>query len=166
MTPPALAYQLSVDISCPHGAQQQTRRMPPPLLSTDGTDRLTDGRTDGQSAVAQTLLRMLCGQRLCVTRCVSVDNLLRNKSTKICNKSTTDLKQIEDLVEFERIVAASTQLVNYRYHYRYSSIQYRYLDIKYQCQYQYSKTALKYSSSTAQVRVERVASTRTQLERD
>jgi len=30
---------LSIDISCPHGAQQQTRR--PLLLSIDGTDRRT-----------------------------------------------------------------------------------------------------------------------------
>jgi len=35
--------QLSIDISCPQGAQQQTRR-PPLLLSID---RRTDGRTDG-----------------------------------------------------------------------------------------------------------------------
>jgi len=35
---------LSIDISCPQGAQQQTRRT---LLqrSIDGTDRQTDGRT-------------------------------------------------------------------------------------------------------------------------
>jgi len=32
--------QLSIDISCPQGAQQQTRR-PPLLLSIDGTDRRT-----------------------------------------------------------------------------------------------------------------------------
>jgi len=31
-------------ISCPHGAQQQTRRPPPLLLSIDGTDRRTDVR--------------------------------------------------------------------------------------------------------------------------
>jgi len=31
-------------ISCPHGAQQQTRRPPPLLLSIDGTDRQTDVR--------------------------------------------------------------------------------------------------------------------------
>jgi len=37
--------QLSIDISCPLGAQQQTRR-PPLLLSIDGTDRRMDGRTD------------------------------------------------------------------------------------------------------------------------
>jgi len=29
---------LSIDISCPHGAQQQTRRLPL-LLLNDGTDR-------------------------------------------------------------------------------------------------------------------------------
>jgi len=33
--------QLSIDVSCPHGAQEQTRR-PPPLLSIDETF----GRTD------------------------------------------------------------------------------------------------------------------------
>jgi len=37
--------QLSIDISCPQGAQQQTHRTPL-LLSIDGTDRRTDGRTD------------------------------------------------------------------------------------------------------------------------
>jgi len=35
--------QLSIDISCPQGAQQQTRR-PSLLLSIDGTDRQTDRR--------------------------------------------------------------------------------------------------------------------------
>jgi len=35
--------QLSIDISCPRGAQQQTCR-PPLLLSTDVTDRRTDAR--------------------------------------------------------------------------------------------------------------------------
>ena len=35
---------LSIDMSCPHGAQQQTRRTPL-LLSIDGTDRRTEGRT-------------------------------------------------------------------------------------------------------------------------
>jgi len=36
---------LSIDISCPHGAQQQTRRTPR-LRSNDGTDRQTEyGRT-------------------------------------------------------------------------------------------------------------------------
>jgi len=35
---------LSIDISCPHGAQQQTLRTLL-LLSSDGTDRQTDGRT-------------------------------------------------------------------------------------------------------------------------
>ena len=34
--------QLSIDICCPQGAQQQTRR-PPLLLLIDGTDRQTDG---------------------------------------------------------------------------------------------------------------------------
>jgi len=37
---------LSIDISCPHGAQQQTRRTAQ-LQSNDGTD----GRTDGRSTV-------------------------------------------------------------------------------------------------------------------
>jgi len=36
--------KLSIDISCPHGAQQQTRRKPM-LLSIDGTDRRTDRRS-------------------------------------------------------------------------------------------------------------------------
>jgi len=49
--------QLSNDISCPHDAQQQTRR-PPLLLSSDGTDRQTDGRTDGRPTVG-TLVRIL-----------------------------------------------------------------------------------------------------------
>ena len=38
--PAARRPQLSIDISCPHGARQQTRRMPL-LLSIDGTDRRT-----------------------------------------------------------------------------------------------------------------------------
>jgi len=50
VTPPAFAaerplhgvQQLSIDVSCPHGAQQQTRRPPPLLLSMDETF----GRTD------------------------------------------------------------------------------------------------------------------------
>jgi len=36
--------QLSIDVSCRRGAEQQTRRTPL-LLSNDGTDRQTDGRT-------------------------------------------------------------------------------------------------------------------------
>jgi len=39
-------------MSCPGGAQQQTRRTPQ-LLSNDGTDRQTDGRTDGRPTVTQ-----------------------------------------------------------------------------------------------------------------
>jgi len=35
---------LSIDISCRHGAQQQTRRTPR-LRSHDGTDEQTDGRS-------------------------------------------------------------------------------------------------------------------------
>jgi len=50
--------QLSIDIFCPQGAQQQTSRTPL-LLSIDGTDR----QTNGHVTVTQTLLRMLCGQR-------------------------------------------------------------------------------------------------------
>jgi len=38
---PRQRSQLSIDISCPRGAQQQTRR-PPLLLSIDGTDRCMD----------------------------------------------------------------------------------------------------------------------------
>jgi len=48
MTLPAFAAErrrlLSMDISCPRGAQQQTGRTPL-LLSIDGTDGRTDGRT-------------------------------------------------------------------------------------------------------------------------
>jgi len=40
--------QLLIDISCPQGAQQQTRR-PPLLLSNDG--RQTDGRIGGHWTV-------------------------------------------------------------------------------------------------------------------
>jgi len=36
---------LSIDISCPRGAQQQTSR-PPLVLSIDGTDGRTDGLSD------------------------------------------------------------------------------------------------------------------------
>jgi len=46
MTLPAFAAErrrlLSIDISCPQGAQQQTRRTPL-LLSIGGTSRRTDG---------------------------------------------------------------------------------------------------------------------------
>ena len=47
--PPPTAFaaqcpRLSVDNSCPQGAQQQTSRTPP-LLSIDGTDRQTNGQT-------------------------------------------------------------------------------------------------------------------------
>jgi len=38
-----LGLPLLNDISCLHGAQQQTRRTPP-LLSIDGTDLRPDGR--------------------------------------------------------------------------------------------------------------------------
>jgi len=38
--------QLSIDISCLHGTQQQTHHMLL-LWSTDGTGRWMDGRTDG-----------------------------------------------------------------------------------------------------------------------
>jgi len=41
----AARSQLSIDICCLQGAQQQTRRTPL-LLSIDGKDRRTDGRTD------------------------------------------------------------------------------------------------------------------------
>ena len=43
----AACPHLSINISCPHGVQKQTRR-PPLLLSIDGTDRRTDGRTDAR----------------------------------------------------------------------------------------------------------------------
>ena len=42
--PVARRLQLAIDISCPQGAQQQTRR-PPLLLSTEGTNRRTDGHS-------------------------------------------------------------------------------------------------------------------------
>jgi len=48
---------LSIDISCPHGTQQQTRRTPR-LRLNDGTHRPTDGR----STASQTLLHILCEQ--------------------------------------------------------------------------------------------------------
>jgi len=41
---------LSIVIFCAYGAQQQTRRTPL-LRSTDGTDVLTDRRTDGHLTV-------------------------------------------------------------------------------------------------------------------
>ena len=41
-TAPAARPQLSIDVSCPQGAQQQTRR-PLLMLSIDGTDRQTTG---------------------------------------------------------------------------------------------------------------------------
>jgi len=44
-TAPAARSQLSIDISCPQGAQQQTRR-PPLLLLIDGTGRQKEGRMD------------------------------------------------------------------------------------------------------------------------
>jgi len=45
------AQALSIDTSCPPGAQQQTRRTQQ-RLSNDGTDRRTDKRTDGHPTVA------------------------------------------------------------------------------------------------------------------
>jgi len=39
---------LSINISRPHGAQQQTRRTPR-MRSNDGTDRQTDGQTDRET---------------------------------------------------------------------------------------------------------------------
>ena len=59
------AMQQSIDISCPPGAQQQTRTsgVQPANSGTDRqTDRQTDGRTDGRPTVTQTLLRKLCKQ--------------------------------------------------------------------------------------------------------
>jgi len=70
VTPPAFAaerrrlqlvrgagdQQLSIDISCPHSAQQQTRRTSL-LLSIDGRDRRTDGRKD-HPTVTQTLFHV------------------------------------------------------------------------------------------------------------
>ena len=45
--PAARRPQLSIDICCPQGAQQQTRR-PRLLLSIDGTDKWKDRRTDAR----------------------------------------------------------------------------------------------------------------------
>jgi len=42
--------QLSVAISCRQDSQQQTR-LPPLLLSIDGTAKGTDGRTDGRPTI-------------------------------------------------------------------------------------------------------------------
>jgi len=44
----ACCTALSIDISCPAGAQQQTHSTPL-LLSIDRTDRETAGRTDGRT---------------------------------------------------------------------------------------------------------------------
>jgi len=46
----AAPLPLSIDISCSHGAQQQTRRTLL-LRSNDGTGRRTDRRTDGHPIV-------------------------------------------------------------------------------------------------------------------
>jgi len=46
----AARSQLSIDICCLQGAQQQTRRTPL-LLSIDGKDRRTDGRINECSTV-------------------------------------------------------------------------------------------------------------------
>jgi len=54
---PAARPQLSIDIFCPQSDQQQTRR-PSLLLSIDGTDRQTDGRTPDRIDV---YIRILCG---------------------------------------------------------------------------------------------------------
>jgi len=51
LTPAARRPQLLIDISCPQGAQHQTRRTPL-LLSINGTDR----GTDGHPTVTYTLL--------------------------------------------------------------------------------------------------------------
>jgi len=53
---------LSIDISCPRGAWQQTRRTQE-LPSIDGTDRQTYGQTDGHQTVTETLLSILFEQR-------------------------------------------------------------------------------------------------------
>jgi len=49
---------LSIDISCPSGAQQQTRRSGR-RAAVDRRDRQTDGRTDGHGAVALSVSRAL-----------------------------------------------------------------------------------------------------------
>ena len=48
----------TIDISCPQGAQQQTRR-PPLLLSIDGKDRRTD---TGPLHIDPASSILLCGQ--------------------------------------------------------------------------------------------------------
>lgn len=53
---------LSIDISYPRGAWQQTRRTQE-LPSIDGTDRQTYGQTDGHQTVTETLLSILFEQR-------------------------------------------------------------------------------------------------------
>jgi len=62
MTLPAFEAErrrlLSIDISCLRGAQQQTRHTPL-LLSIDGTDRQTDGRSMG---FTDPVLRILYGE--------------------------------------------------------------------------------------------------------
>ena len=67
ITLPAIAtkrgcLQLSIDISFPLGALQQTRRTPL-LLSIDGTYRQTDRQTDGRTPDRYIVLRISCGQR-------------------------------------------------------------------------------------------------------
>jgi len=53
---------LSIDISYPRGAWQQTRHTQE-LPSIDGTDRQTYGQTDGHQTVTETLLSILFEQR-------------------------------------------------------------------------------------------------------
>ena len=57
----APAVQQSVYISCPPGAQQQTRSSGV-WWTTGKTDRRTNRRTDGCPTVTQILLRILCEQ--------------------------------------------------------------------------------------------------------
>jgi len=51
----------TIDISCPQGAQQQTRQ-PPLLLSIDGKDRRTDGHRTVTYRVDPASSILLCGQ--------------------------------------------------------------------------------------------------------
>ena len=71
-TAPAARQQLSIDIFCPHGAQQQTRR-PLLLLQIDGTDHQTDRRTSDRYT---DLLRILYGQRQKMSRGQQHDRLV------------------------------------------------------------------------------------------
>ena len=62
---------LSIDTSCPHGAQQQTHRTPL-MRSNDGTDRRTDGRTPDRytDRAPHTVWSMPIGDHGTTVRCL------------------------------------------------------------------------------------------------